>query len=117
MKCILCGFVVAFVFGARLEAQTTLRIQWDPNDPSEGVISYNLYVDAAPALSVANVLTASCNCIQALVPFTTGSHTIKLSALAPLLSTDPSALIEGPWAIVSFTLNPGSQIKNIKITK
>ncbi len=98
-------------------AQTTLKVQWDQNAASDNVVAYNLYVDALPVLSVPNVLNAACACVQSLVPFAVGPHTIKVAATALLVSTDPASLTEGPQVTLTFTLNLSPNITNIKIRK
>lgn len=113
-------FILALTFvlvGISAGAQTTLKVQWDQNTASEGVTSYNLYVDALPVVSVPNVLTGSCGCVQALTVFATGMHTVKVAAVAFLVSTDPASSTEGPAMTITFTLNPGSQIKNITVKR
>ena len=102
-----------------LSAQTTLKIQWS-QDPA--AVSYNLTTDGA-LMNVPNALSVSCNCIEVQKAFAAGAHTLILTALFPSLSCEPSTsfdsgtLIESPPVMVTFTLNPGSQIKNVKITK
>ncbi len=119
MTRIVCLAVGLLTLGVSiLNAQTALiRIQWDPNPPSENVMSYNLYVDALPVISVPTTITASCACIETRQPFLPGAHIVKIAAVNLGLSTDPTDLQEGPLSIVTFTLNAMVTIKNIRITR
>ncbi len=110
--------LVFLLLAQTLSAQTALiRIQWDPNPPGENVLSYNLYVDALPVISVPTTITPACACIETRQPFLSGPHTVKVGAVNLGLSTDPTDLQEGPLMMGTFTLNARVDIKNIRIVK
>ena len=116
--------LIFLLFAATANAQTTLKIQWDQNLATEGVTSYNLYIDALPAVSVPNTLNAACSCIQQTAVFAHGPHTVKITAVAPDITCagcgtgQPApVLVESPPLTATFTINAGSQVKNVKVAK
>lgn len=103
---------------APLVAQTVgVNVVWDPPLATETIQSYNLYVDSAPAVSVPVTVNASCACIKAPIGVAVGSHTVRVADVYLLIDTDPTSAVEGPPATVTFTINGGGQIRNIKVTK
>jgi len=114
---LMLALLVALLLSTTLAADTLLKVQWDQNPIADGVVSYALIVDGGPPMTVPNVLSPACSCIEVQKAFATGAHTLSLTALAPLLSTDPTVGGPSSSAVVTFTLNPGSQVKFLKVTK
>jgi hypothetical protein len=113
-----------FVMLPHMAIAADLKVQWQQNAASEGVVSYNVTIDALAPLVVPNILNTTCNCIQVLAAFSTGPHTVKISAVAPLITgiavdgvTQPDQFAESAPATLTFTLNPGGQIKNVTVKK
>ncbi len=120
MKSFLLAFIAVVCLASPVAAQTTLKVHWD-YDPA--ALSYTIGFDGGAPISVPNVITPSCNCIEVQRVFTTGAHSLSATAVFPALACtpasacDPTQTIESVPVVVTFTLNGGGQIKNIKLTK
>jgi hypothetical protein len=95
----------------------TVHVQWGPNPAADGVISYNLYVDANPVVSVPTTVDPTCSCIRTALTLAPGSHTVKVAVVYLLISSDPTSASEGPQATATFTVNNGGNVINLKVTK
>ena len=106
-------FVPSLLFG-----QTAVQVLWDPPLPAEsGITSYNLYVDLAAPISVPVTIDPTCACIKAPIAVSVGSHTVRVTGVYLLIDTDPTSATETQSAVITFTLNNGGQIRNVKVTK
>ena len=78
-----------------LEAQsvpTTVRAQWDPNNAAEGVTAYRVVLDGGAPITVAPTLDAACSCVTTPITLSSfGSHTLSVTAVNLLLSSDPGS--------------------------
>jgi hypothetical protein len=117
-------FLMASLFMASTAAAADLKVQWQQNAAAEGVTNYNVTIDALAPVVVPNIVNTTCNCVQLIATFATGPHVVRISAVAPLITgiavdgvTQADEVAESAPATLTFTLNPGGQIKNVTVKK
>ena len=112
MRCLLTlsvvlGFVLC-VEPAMAQTSLAVRVQWDPNPASDGVLLYTLVVDGGAPLSVPLGACSASLCEQG-VTVSPGSHTFSLTATNQWGTSAPTG--------VTATITPPSPPKNIRIVK
>jgi hypothetical protein len=106
--------IVAFMLSPFIAHAATVYVEWDGPLPGETVQSYNYYLDALPVVSVPVKIDTACTCVKVPITVGPGPHTVKVTAVAPVLVGDTN-VVESTPVVVTFTINPGSQIKNVKV--
>jgi hypothetical protein len=103
------------VLTAQMPTAVTMRAQWDPNPPEEGVVSYLLSVDDACCITVANVVDGACGCITAPVSFASrGQHRVGLRAQNYAVAGVAASLQAGPELVVEVYINlPPGHVENL----
>ena len=92
MKNLICSAIVALlVLTATLQGQATLKVQWEPNPAADEVTYYTLEVDGS-AYTLTPSVDETCACIQQLVDFTLGTHTLSVTASNEWGTSDPLTL-------------------------
>jgi hypothetical protein len=97
---------------------TTVHAVWDAPAATDNIINYTLTLDSGQALTVPNVLDASCSCIRtALTVSSFGSHSVSVVANNLLLSGDPTSTQSSAPVTVAFTLAKAATVVNSKVVK
>jgi hypothetical protein len=103
------GFALCIGGSARAQSSTmTVRVQWDPNPPSDGVTLYSLVLDGGAPLSVLPSVCTVSVCEQSVV-VALGSHTATVTAT--------NQWGTGPATAVTAVIAPPGPPKNLRIIK
>lgn len=106
-RCVWVVLLLVLVCGAaRLAAQTTHYIQWDPNPASDNVTFYTLTFDGT-VFTVPPTVDTTCACVQQAVAVTAGSHTASITATNVWGTSLPTVL--------TFNANPAGKVVNVRV--
>ena len=110
MKRWLTILIVVLGFGLSAQAQQSIavRVQWDPNVASDGVLNYTLIVDGGAPVSVTPSACTTTLCEQA-VTVSPGSHRFSVTATNQWGTSAPTG--------VTVTIAPPGPPKNVRIVK
>ncbi len=127
-------FIVSILLLAKTtsaQVTNTVTLEWSPNPTADAILSYNLYVDTNPPISIApDIVTTGCQlspCVTTTITMIVGKHSVKVTAVNNKLEDDPTnppgSVITTtqeslPSSTVTFKVNtPPGKVTNVKIKR